>query len=159
MAILDINRILVPIDFSAPSKQALATGRELAQKFGAELHVLHVLEKPSYPGFYGAGAVTMYGKLPDLKQRAEEALRDLLSEAEVEVSGVVIEGRAQNDILEYAHDHAIDLIVIASKGLSGVKRVLLGSVASQIVRKAPCPVFVVRGEEAMEETSSEEANG
>ncbi len=151
---LDIRSILVPIDFSAPSRQALDTARALAQQFGAALHVLHVLEEPSYPGFYGAGAVTLYGEVPDLKKRAEEAMADWLADSPIDVTAAVVKGKAKHDILDYAHEHAVDLIVIASKGLSGVERVLLGSVAQHIVREAPCPVFVVRGEDAVEEPSA-----
>lgn len=143
---LAIGRILVPIDFSEPSKRALAHARELGQQYQATLYLLHVVEPPTFPGFYGAGAVTLFGETPDLKARAERALVDLLATDEGREAAVlhVVEGHASKVIVDFVDEHDIDIVVIASRGLSGMQRVLMGSVAEHVVRRVACPVLVVK---------------
>lgn len=144
---LAIDRILVPIDFSEHSELALAHALELARTYDAQLVLVHVVEDPSFPSFYGVGAVTLYGKTPDLEQRAHNALKAMatdLAEEDVSVETHVRKGRAASSILTVVDEHDIDMVVIASRGLSGVERVLLGSVAAKVTRRSPCPVLVVK---------------
>ncbi len=146
---LRIDRILVPIDFSEPAEQALDHAAELARTYEAQLWLLHVVEEPAFPSFYGAGAMALYGKLPDLDRRARAALAERaagLGETVRPVQTHVVRGNASASIVAFAEEQDIDLIVIASRGLSGVRGVLLGSVAEKVVRRAPCPVLVVRGD-------------
>ena len=147
---LDINHIVVPTDFSDISKQALATAFELAKKHGAKLDVIHVFESPSFPSFYGAGALLMYGEVPDIKAQADAALQKLVlpykEAAGVDVSAEVLEGHAAEQICSYATEAEADLIIIPTYGLTGLKHVLLGSVAERVVRHARTPVLVYKSE-------------
>ncbi len=143
---LQIQRILAPIDFSEHAARSLAHARELAATYRAKLGLLHVIEEPTFPAMYGAVMHELYGKIPDVNQDALEALQQLLTQAEgpdVETGLHVVKGHAGAEILRFAEEHDVDLIVLSSHGLTGLERLLLGSVAEKVTRQAPCPVFIV----------------
>jgi nucleotide-binding universal stress UspA family protein len=148
MPVEEIERILVPIDFSDHSKKALRYAKEMAAIYGARLQLLHVIEEPIYPAFYTTAhnAVSFTSK-PDVRAEAEKEMERFLKET----SGTdfaadinVINGRAARDIVKFAESNATDLIVIATHGLTGIKHLLMGSVAEKVVRLAPCPVFTMK---------------
>ena len=145
---IQLNRILVPTDFSDYSRAALEYGGEFAERFGAELHLVHVLQdlvglvpEPGLafppPGDY----------MLELQRSAEQALAGLPGAAApegVKVERVVRHGPPFLEIIRYAREAEIDLIVMGTHGRSGLAHMLLGSVAEKVVRKAPCPVLTVR---------------
>lgn len=145
---LNINHIIVPTDFSDVSKQALAFACELAKKHNAQLDVVHVFETPTFPSFYGAGALLLYGEVPDIKLQADAALQQLVmpcsEQAGVKLDAHVLEGRAADQICQFAEESGADLIIIPTYGLTGLKHVLLGSVAERVVRHAKTPVLVYK---------------
>jgi len=142
-----LQRILLPTDFSEHSQAAVRYACELAERFGAELHVLHVLEThaTSTPEF-GMGLV-LPATAHEPRAAAEKKLEGVIDAgwaANHALCKSIAEGPPSDAINHYARDHAIDLIVISSHGRSGLAKALVGSVADQVVRKAPCPVLVVR---------------
>src|SRR5688572_19526592 len=148
-----IKSILVPVDFSDCSKKALQYAVPLAQPHQAAITLLYVLAPPPYnPGEFGVVFGTMNYPLieTDMRAAAEEKLNAF---AETEVAGeiqkqsVVRIGSAGAEIIALAREIPADLIVISTHGRSGIKHVLLGSVAEDVVRRAPCPVLVVREQE------------
>lgn len=144
---LAIDSILAPVDFSPHAELAAAHAAELARTHDATLHVLHVLEEPSFPSFYGAGTAMMYDEPPDLEARAREALQeivDTIDGAALSVKVHVATGEAGPGIVEMADTLGSDVIVIAGLGRTGVERLMLGSVAQKVVARAPCAVFVVK---------------
>ena len=149
-----INHILAPTDFSDMAKEALAVAKEMAQLHDATLHIVHVFEEPAFPSFYGAGALLLYGKVPDIRKQAEEALEDLANPIRIDsglnVTTHLLDGHAADEICAFAEDKNIDLIVIPTYGLTGLKHILLGSVAERVVREAKCPVFVYKSAPAKE---------
>ena len=131
-------RILVPTDFSAPSEAALAYGRELANRFDAALHLIHVAENP----FLRA----VVGDRRSLEDALVRRLQDRLTEADSRRGAVAMLEQSDepaNEILRYAKAANIDLIVMGTHGRTGLARVVLGSVAEAVVRAAPCPVLTV----------------
>lgn len=144
---LQIHRILAPVDFSEYSANGVAHARELAATYRAGLDVLHVIEQPAFPAMYGAVMHELYGEVPDVNQDALEALQHLLAQADgpdVEMGLHVVQGRAAKEILQFIEDHDVDLVVMPSHGLSGLEHLLLGSIAEKVVRRATCPVLVVK---------------
>ncbi len=144
---LEINRILVPIDFSDHAQAALAHAVELARTHDAQLMLLHVIEEPTFPSFYGAGAAMLYDELPDVEARARDALEawaDGISEPRPRTTTHVAQGGAGPTIVGFGTERRADLIVIASLGRTGLQRIMLGSVAERVVREAPCAVFVLK---------------
>jgi len=139
--------ILVPIDFSEHSRQALALARELAKRFGARVQVLHVFERPIHPEIYLGGMPLDSPDFHTVETSLREALETFVRETpgpDVEIGNFVLEGRAVPVILEFAEQHEVGLIAIATHGLTGLAHVLLGSVSEKIVRRAECPVLTAR---------------
>jgi nucleotide-binding universal stress UspA family protein len=141
-----IERILVPLDFSEPSTAALAAARDLAVRWTARLQLLHVVEEQINPSFYAVGVTSLLQQRPEIRTASTAEMQRRLAEAGGgDADAFVVEGRAAREIVGFAADHATDLIVMATHGLSGWERLLLGSVAERVIRTAPCAVMVVRG--------------
>jgi nucleotide-binding universal stress UspA family protein len=135
-----VRRILVPIDFGETSEAALTYGMEMTRMFAARLHLLHVFEVSTsmqeYPvAPFVPGVGDSHDQLTRLLSGADQ--RDLRPVCETRV------GAPANEILGYAQEHDIDLIVMGTHGREGFERMLLGSVAETVVRKAACPVLTV----------------
>lgn len=143
-----LKRILVPIDFSDCSKKALAYALPLAKANKATITLLHVTSLS-----YGAGeynGIDFAQIESDAKEAGESQLRELASDAmhgEAATDTMVRIGYAANEIIDVAASLPADMIVISTHGRTGLKHVLLGSVAEHVVQCAPCPVLVVREHE------------
>ncbi len=144
---IQIERILLPTDFSSHAATATTYACELVEKFAAELHLLHALQVhlASTPDF-GMG-LDLPKFIHESRSAAEKSLMRVLDPqwaAGRPVVHAVVEGAPQVEIVRYAREHAIDLIVLATHGRSGLAHLLIGSVAESVVRSAPCPVLTVR---------------
>jgi nucleotide-binding universal stress UspA family protein len=140
---MEIRHILAPTDFSPSANQAVTAACQLAQTFGAQLSLLHVIEVPVY-------AIEVALPLAELEQDARRALARLLPEAEgahLEVTRLVELGVPAQKILDTATAEHVDLIVMATHGRTGLSHLVLGSVAERVVRQAPCPVLTIRPSE------------
>jgi nucleotide-binding universal stress UspA family protein len=137
--------IIVPVDFSPFSTGTIAQAVELATAYGSKLHLVHVVEPIALPSVYGVDPSGMV--VPDMEDRAAKALDELAARSipnSVESQTHVLVGHAVHEIVESAEDAGARMIVIATHGLTGLRRFLMGSVTEQVVREAPCPVFTVR---------------
>jgi nucleotide-binding universal stress UspA family protein len=139
-------RILVATDFSPAAEEAWKTARRLAQSLGAELVLLHVLvEGPLYSEspFTGARVREVYASA---RAWAEKQLEQWAAEAKASGLAVRVDLRSgvpHREIVKAARNRT-DLIVVGSRGLGGVERAMLGSVADRVIRLASCPVLSVR---------------
>lgn len=144
-----LRNILFPTDFSELSKPALAFVRYFAESFKADVHVLHVVDE-SYQYWMTMGPEMMpIGPPPEnvLEACQKEMTRfvaDLLYGWNCTVHQSVALGRPFLEIIRYAREKKIDMIILGTHGRGGLKHALLGSVAEKIVRKAPCPVLTIR---------------
>ncbi|MEF8864331.1 MAG: universal stress protein [Salinibacter sp.] len=139
-----VRNILVPVDFSDASLEALRHAKELALTYGAQITLLHAVEEVVYPSAYGVEPANLPG--PQVIDRVEESLAEL-ARTEIGYEHVVVQanvGYAPSTILDYAETNEVDLVVIATHGRTGLERMLLGSVAERVVRRAPAPVFTVK---------------
>jgi nucleotide-binding universal stress UspA family protein len=145
---LPIRKILCPTDFSEPSGEGYKTALLLAKHFGAQLLVLHV--SPPIPVMpMGEGAVHFNVKeySLEIENYARSRLKEWISEAAVEevtISGVLGEGDAAEEIVRAAESQDADLIVIATHGHSGWRKLVTGSVTEKVVRTSSRPVLTVR---------------
>lgn len=144
---MEIRHMLAPTDFSAFSKQAIDSAFALAQRFGAKVSLLHVIEQPDSSGVSAVppGLATIL--LEDLERESRRELARLLPEAEgtnVEVTRHVVVGVPYRRIVETAAAEKVDLIVMATHGRTGLSHLVMGSVAERVVRTAPCPVLTMR---------------
>jgi nucleotide-binding universal stress UspA family protein len=145
MATIALTRILVPTDFSAPSDVALRYAVSLAGAFGAQLHLLHVVEREQQWAAELA-AVAAIDVDAENRARSDAGLAELLTREEREryaATLVTLTGAPFVEIVRYARREAIDLIVMGTHGRGAIAHLLVGSVAENVVRKAPCPVLTV----------------
>jgi len=145
---MDVNKILVPTDFSDDSDQAIRWGASLAEKYGALMLLLHVippaLEEASTHGS-ASEEIIMELEAKVEARLYEIALMDLDDTRPVTVKIAV--GKPTEEILRVAGEEAVDLIVMGTHGHSGLAHALiLGGTAETVVRTAPCPVFTVRAD-------------
>ena len=142
-----INKILVPIDFSVHSKNALKYAVPLARQFEASLHLVYVVEPTIYPADLGFGQVVLPGIEDELRQKGQAELNELVAKEigrAVKATAAVRTGTPSQEILSEAEERGVDLIVVATHGHSGVEHMLFGSTAERIVRKSHCPVLTIR---------------
>lgn len=143
---IDIKRILVPTDFSRNSEPAQRYAEELSRAFGADIHLLYVLEHMraygmEFGGFAGEGFDPGFDEQDAVKK---------LGELELEVdSGCTVHrkirvGSPADVICQYAREQDVDVLVLGTHGRTGLTRLLMGSVAEEVVRRAHCPVLTVR---------------
>jgi nucleotide-binding universal stress UspA family protein len=142
-----LKKILVATDFSEAADAALSYGRALARAFGARLHVLNVVDDM----YLRLGGDAYAAVLPDLQQDVERQARERLEALLVDndptplpTDLIIREGAAAQEIVKYAKDGGIDLIVVGTHGRGAMAHLLLGSVAERVVRTASCPVLTVR---------------
>jgi len=145
----NITHILVPTDFAPASDAALACARNLAAKYGARLSMLHVLTTPEATGvwtpevYFPASPETRERLAHEARERVEHALTaDERARSDVTIQIRI--GSVAADILEFAREQHVDLIVMGTHGRRGLSHLLLGSVAEQVLRSAPCPVLTTR---------------
>jgi nucleotide-binding universal stress UspA family protein len=144
-----IKKILVPVDFSDCSRKALRYALALAKEHQAAITLVHVISPPSYPvGEFGGleyGNLVADMRVGGEKQLKEMARNDVGNAAPVDIR--ILSGAPATEVVETAKELDVDMIVVSTHGHTGLKHVLLGSVAEHVVRTAPCPVLVVRERE------------
>ena len=146
---MTLKQILVATDFSESSDAALMYGRELASRFGATLHVLHVAQDV-YLSTYGGENYTAV--VPDLQQQIEEDARRRLHALLIDsdnsgpptIPAIRTTPSPAFAIVDYAKEHEINMIVMGTHGRGALAHLVMGSVAERVVRLAPCPVLTVR---------------
>lgn len=146
---LNPRTILVPTDFSASARNAYLVARDLAQRYDADVHVLHVMPSVGQFASLARWLTERSGSMaPDLREEEESRVEDELVKyfGDYErVQYVRRQGaRASKEILDYAEQEEVDLIVIGTYGHRGLEHPALGGTAGDVVRKAPCPVLTVR---------------
>jgi nucleotide-binding universal stress UspA family protein len=144
--ILHPKKILVPVDFSKTSKQALQYALRFAEKLGCEIVLLHVVEPESI--IAGAPtAVDVFAQPEEDMIAAKAELQTLAASYRnrpKSITSKVRTGCAPNEISKVAKDLDVDLIIIATHGYTSWRHFCIGSTAERVVHTAPCPVLVVR---------------
>jgi len=161
---ITLKKILVPTDFSETSKGAIMYARALASAYHGSVHALHVLPDPSVqPWAFEVETETMglsfQERAKQWEKRSYEQMKKLFSETEQKefnVQFITLVGHPVQQILQYAKDQAVDLIVMGTHGRGAAPptssrafpwNATMGSVAERVVRQAPCPVLTVRHSE------------
>jgi nucleotide-binding universal stress UspA family protein len=146
---MTIKRILVPVDFSPGSDEALRYAVELARPLRASVHLLHVVEDRLAAGMWSADAYTtdVPGLQVNIVEDAEAHLERIIptiAGAKYGLEHDVRTGAPAATIVAFAQEVVADLIVMGTHGRTGLSHALMGSVAEQVVRTAPCPVLTLR---------------
>jgi len=146
---IHFSNILLPTDFSEVAQPATCYARELAQTFGAHLHCIHVVDD-AYQSWSAIGPESLpMGPPPEEmlelgRTRMKEFCAEAFADSDISTTTHVAYGRPFAEIIAYANDNAIDLIVMGTHGRGAIAHMLLGSTTEKVVRKAPCAVLTVR---------------
>ena len=149
---LTFQQVLFPTDFSELSNAALAYARLIAGTFSAQLHCLHVVDDAyQYWSAMGPESIPVGPPPEDLlelgRTRMEKFRTEKLGEMKQEVVTDVTLGRPFAEIIAYAREHKVDVIVMGTHGRGAIAHMLLGSTTEKVVRKSPCPVLTIRASE------------
>ena len=149
---VSVNKILLAIDKSGYKNKATAYAITLAKALGSEVTVIHIIGKSSFGatgdllGYYRGGKLKAYQDV--LKKEAEKLLKGAVELGQKEGvtmhSEVIMDSSAEKAIIDYAKKQKMDLIVIGTKGMTGIERFLMGSVANDVITYAHCPVLAIR---------------
>ena len=139
------KKILVPVDFSEFSEEALRSAVDIAELRHAKLTIMHVMVKPETSVAYEI-YIDWQKIKDDMKVDAEKMLNEMTEKAGINgmPESVLVWGDPAQVILDSAQNDNFDLIVMATHGRTGLTRLFLGSVAEKVIRHAPCPVLVMR---------------
>ena len=147
MDAIKLKRIVCAIDFSASSDHAQGYAVGLAEVFGAELRLVHVVELPFLPTYSLAGVPNLALPVEQVEEGARKHMEQAVEACRAhhaDTEGAVRTGSPFVEVINYAREIEADLIVVGTHGRTGLSHMLIGSVAEKIVRKAPCPVLSVK---------------
>ncbi|WP_406660044.1 universal stress protein [Methanolobus sp. ZRKC3] len=146
------KKIFIATDGSEQNKEAVKHGLELAKISGAKLYAGYVVDTAAFASIpMDAGWEMMYELLEQEANDSTGLVGKMAEEEGIENETIVLEGHPSHEIIEFAENNDIDLIVMGTLGKSGLDRFLLGSVAEKVLRNSKVPVLVVRGSAAEEE--------
>lgn len=144
-----IKRILLPTDLSEASISAFKYAKSLAEKYGASIYVLHILENLPPVLAIHALDLTVDRVEKNMEENARNQLERIVKEnlkTKAKVQIFIRKGLVDDEIVKFADEKKIDLIVMGTHGRTGIEYTLLGSIAEKVVRKAKCPVLTVKPE-------------
>jgi nucleotide-binding universal stress UspA family protein len=142
-----LKKILVPTDFSAPSKEAVHAAVDLSRRYDATLTLANVYEPITHmvpDGYQFYTSTQLEGILAEFAKALVTAKREAESAGGLNVLTQQLQGSAASQIVDFARTGSYDLIVMGTHGRKGIQHALIGSVAERVVRTAPCPVLTVR---------------
>jgi len=142
------QKILIATDGSENTQRAVSYGIEIAKLSGAAVHALYVVNtSPLISDSWTVGKKSIYEIIRSEGEKAVSEVKKIGEASGVKVREVVLDGYPSNEIIDFAENNDIDLIVMGTLGKTGLDRLLIGSVAEKVVRGSKVPVMVVRGEE------------
>lgn len=144
LPVFKLKQILVPVDFSECTEKALGYAVPFAKQFGATLTLLHVIE-PTFMPATEMGVIVDVDTSDEAKQELEKLHAQI--EGQVRCQIMMRNGMAESEILKVARELACDLIILSTHGRTGMERLLLGSTVEKVMRRAGCPIFIVRPHE------------
>ena len=145
------RNILIATDGSEYTKKAVDHGIELANNNGAKIHAIYVIDTSAYGSIPLSAPMEYAYSL--LRQEGDMAIKYVTDRAEaagLEAEGIIVQGHPAEEIIKYAEENSIDLIVMGTLGKSGLDRFLLGSVADKVIRNSKIPVIAVPVKEKIE---------
>ena len=172
MKIYDPKKILVPVDFSELNQLVIQAAVEIGEARNAEVDLLHVAEEPHSPSYLGEAYAPYgegYGPSTSLRDKLWEITRTRLElqlggmvrkiSTSVKVKTTLLWGDPVKAIVQVAESGNFDLIVMATHGRKGMDRFFIGSVTEEVIRRAPCPVFVIRAKVSEEPVEASTLEG
>ena len=148
----EIKKVLLPIDFSKASTVLLPYAIDFAEKYGARLFILFVAEDPyTYSGIPDTTDLLpdqyFEGMVPRAQKKMATFVADNISKPSLDVEEIVLTGHPAEEIINYACQEKMDLLIIGTHGFKGFERLVFGSVAEKVIKMAPCPVLTINTHE------------
>jgi nucleotide-binding universal stress UspA family protein len=140
------SKILVPLDFSAHSREALEYAAELARRYEASLTLVHAYQTVAYAlpeGFVLYTPAQFANALTEFEKQLTAAKGEALRAGATRVETRMLQGDVASEVVQLAKEGGYDLIVMGTHGRTGASHLLMGSIAEKVVRRAPCPVLTV----------------
>lgn len=146
--LIDVKRIILPLDFSDHCKLAIKYGVVLAKLLNVKLEVVHVLDSMVHPAYYSVGIDTPSELDPELVTRIKDSLKKFMDEANVTLDYDlnVFEGKPYKEITEFADHKEDSLIIISAHGSSKLERFMIGSTTDRVIRTAQSPVLTIKSD-------------
>ncbi|RKZ30787.1 universal stress protein [bacterium] len=144
---IKMDKILLPTDFSEHSKAAAPYAVDIASRYGAELHIIHVFDENALDPLYFSYSGTVGEYFDKVKEGFDSEVDSFLSDidtGDLTIVPILSNGNPFVEIVRYAKNNDIDMIIIGTHGRTGLSHMLLGSIAEKVIRKAHCPVLSVR---------------
>jgi len=139
------RNIVIATDGSENTRRAISYGIELAKLSGATVHALHVVNTPStISENWTAGKEEIYKIMRGDGEKVVSKLKEIGEDSGVEVREVLLDGYPSDEIINFAENNNVDLIVMGTLGKTGLEKILMGSVAEKVVRGSKVPVMVIR---------------
>ena len=146
------KKILIPTDNSQVSIEAARHGLEIAKLMNSKVYVIYVVDVMPFVGLPTEGFwETIREILEEEGREAFNKIENMAKEIGVDIVSEILEGNPAEEIVKYAERKGIDLIVMGTSGKSGIDRLLLGSVAEKVSKKAQCPILLIKMKEKKEE--------
>jgi nucleotide-binding universal stress UspA family protein len=145
--VIKLKKILVPTDFSDAARHAMSYGVSFAKEYDAGLVLLHVVENLTVGYASDLFPVPMAEVFQEISGYAKAELAKLAAEARekgVKVEEQVVQGKPSAEIIRFAAENSVDMIVLGTHGKGMLDQALFGSTTERVVRRAPCPVLTVR---------------
>lgn len=141
---VNLEKIICATDFSELSNHAVYYGVSLAREFKAKLYLCHVIDLSSAT-MYGEATYAFESQLTHMEDYANERMRRLMSKHDIGWEPLVTIGSAADEVARMAKENDANLVITATRGRSGLKRLILGSVTEHLMRTLHCPLLTVRG--------------
>ena len=143
---MEIKKIICATDFSDLSNHAVHYGVLLAKEFKAKLYICHVIDISSAT-MYGEATFAFESQLIHMEEYANERLKRIMSGYDVDWEPLVATGSASDEVARMTEEYGVDIVVSATRGRSGLKRLILGSVTEHLMRILHCPLLTIKGAE------------
>ncbi len=141
---IEFSKILYLTDFSESSEYAGKYALSIAGKYGCRIYVSHVVEPFTYADDFGIDYGTQFREMEATARKLLDKAVASMKRSGADAESVLLSGNPSAEIIKFAEEETIDLIVMATHGRSGVEHFIMGSVAEKILRKSPCPVLTVK---------------
>lgn len=138
-----IKNVLIPVDFSKYAKKAVVFGLQIAKKLQARPHFLFVVTMETHPEYFISTFGSFLETNPEFKKDFKKRLKEFVGRPKEEATYAIVEGKAHEEIKNYAEKKRIDLIIMANHGMSALEHLLMGSTTERVVRVARCPVLTI----------------
>lgn len=142
---IKLRQIMSATDISQFSNHTLSFGVGMAREFNARLYACHVINMPSVATYYGSAHIDPETERVRLESYVHDQFHRLLGDQPVQWEALISIGHPADEIARLAAEKDVDLVISATHGRSGLKRLILGSVTERLMRTLPCPLLIIRG--------------